>query len=204
MAKNTHTWKEVAKLHFRLTLGRVKRFFTGWLLLGIIMMLMNATIWPTASTDIRWFYQVTTLWLNVINKICELAFPYLQIMGNWLVNIANWLFTTIAKFCEWICANWSAVLMVFSKLIGFAIGIFVFFAKLCIYALFLLLFLIVLTATILLVQYSIDQEMAKRNWEYLKEEFLKEFHTLYKNSFGNKDRNDHQAELHEDDNTTEM
>lgn len=177
-----NTQKETTSKHFHITCRPSHiRFFTGWLFLGIIMMLLNATIWPEVSTDanIRWFYQVATLWLTLINKICEFIFPYLQNVGNWLVNAAIWLINLVVNIYEWGVANWQPVLTFIIEIFSIIGAIFTFLFKIWIYTIILFLLFFAVYIIVLIVTYFIDKDKANELCKEFRTEVLDEIVKMF-------------------------
>lgn len=105
-------------------------FFKAWFVWGLVMMLLNATIWPELSTSYssKWVYEVAVLWFSIINAICEAILPPLQSAAVWVAQIVstsiNWLISkgpTIAN----------SLSLVFKFHINFLLFVLTLFAFMC-------------------------------------------------------------------------
>ena len=96
--------------------GRIG-FFSGWLLSGFIMMLLDRTIWPEIDTDLKGLYDLSTLWVKMVNEICMSAFPYFEKVGNWFTE-------AISKFYLW----WSTKGFDWFKFLAEAVTVMMLFA----------------------------------------------------------------------------
>lgn len=68
-------------------------FLGRWMLLGIAMMVLSRTVWPELGvTELKWFYQVATLWVTLLDKIFELGIPVLSMASKVLLEF---IFNTI-------------------------------------------------------------------------------------------------------------
>ncbi len=149
-------------------------FFKAWLLLGIVMMLLNATIWPEVSTDpnICWFYQVATLWITMVNKVCQFFFPALQTAGEWLTNL-------VINIFEWIGANWPAITSVAHKWLQFSISF-------TVNSLIFMAFIIVLCVISIALTYLLDKKEGKKIINDIIKEIKDEWDNFCKRTFRHK------------------
>ena len=141
-------------------------FFGTWLIIGIIMMLLNATVWPEVSTSdsTRWFYDVATLWVSTLNRIFEMLLPYLKVVADWVVN-------GVESLINWISSNWPAIINVGKSIVTWSFRIWAYaLIYLTIGFLFALLCLVVMSFT--------DKESAKEAWEELKQIVRDEFRKI--------------------------
>lgn len=100
--------------------GRIG-FFSGWLLSGFIMMLLNRTIWPEIDTDLKGLYDLSTLWVKMVNEICLSAFPYFEKVGNWFTEaISSFYLWWSTEGFDWFkfLAEAVAVMMLFAFLLA--------------------------------------------------------------------------------------
>lgn len=145
----------------------LRRFFRGWIFWGIVMMLLNKTIWPELGvTDLKGFYAASTIWITTLSKICEFILPDLERTSEWLVNLA-------CNAIEALKANWPSIAAYGMKLVG---GMLTFLKQTGIFILLMLL----LSVVGFVVLYLYDKPTAQKAWKDFKEEFTKWWNDLKK------------------------
>ena len=140
-------------------------FFGTWLIIGLIMMLLNATVWPELSTSdsTRWFYDVATMWVTTLNHIFKFIIPVMETARNWLIEFAE-------KAITWTSSNWPTIIATLK-----GIGIWAF--RIWAYGTVYLTFMMFLAFAYLVIMFFVDKAEAKKAWE--------EFKQIIRDEFGN-------------------
>lgn len=159
MSTNNNENKQRRPIHFSIRRPRLLGFFKGWLFFGIILMLLEATIWPEISSKLPGLYQVGTLWAEAVSKLCELFFPYLKGGVDWFVEI-------VPKGIEFVKEAWPYIAMAGS-------GILKFYLNLMLSLLAIVGGIITLIIIAFIVIYFVDKHEAKKLIEQVKKEWKK-------------------------------
>lgn len=156
---NSNENKQRRPLHFSIRRPRLLGFFKGWLFFGLILMLLEATIWPEVSSKLPGLYQVGTLWTEAVSKLCDLFFPFLKGGVDWFVEI-------VPKGIQFIKVAWPYLALAGASILK-------------LYLDFMLALLaiaggiIALTIIAFIIIYFVDKNEAKKLIEQVKKEWKK-------------------------------
>ena len=156
-------------------------FFKIWMFLGLVMMLLQNTVWPEVSTQPEGFYKVSTLWISVLDEICKFVYPYMSTAIEWIVNKAPVVINFITK-------------EVWPFIVCFASATFHLWWKSCLIVLGIMAFVFVVFFIVCFVMRFTDKKKADQLMKEAKtafseswQEFKKEWNELFGNSKKNND-----------------